>query len=326
MPGRKFNSGDYRFGFNGKENDSEWGSQVIQDYGFRIYNPSIGKFLSVDPLSPEYPELTPYQFAHNTPIWAIDVDGLEGEAATSAEGGRAPSEPQRPPSDRQTSQQTQSQSKTAHSKKPISKSKKPIRLPAPNLYLKAVQTIVELAPLVKERLDENKDDYLEGFRAEVDRQTDQLNDIERQLNHQTDQLKDLASGEKKDDDHITLYRGVSDTHPGYKNAIKGIAIPRGGHSDPGLHNSHDTKSIFTSWSTERWVAEDWALDNKTNHGIVLEKRFKRSSFVGSPDASGESEVLVPGIVVGAKPSVVTKMETKPKFDSKSGKYKDGGSM
>jgi len=84
MPGRKFNSGDYRFGFNGKENDSEWGSQVIQDYGFRIYNPSIGKFLSVDPLSPDYPWYTPYQFAGNTPIRAIDLDGLEEDIVIDA--------------------------------------------------------------------------------------------------------------------------------------------------------------------------------------------------------------------------------------------------
>jgi len=77
MPGRKFNTGDYRHGFNGKENDREWGDQLIQDYGFRLYNPAIGKFLSVDPLAPDYPELTPYQFASNTPLWAIDLDGLE---------------------------------------------------------------------------------------------------------------------------------------------------------------------------------------------------------------------------------------------------------
>ena len=77
MPGRSFDQEKYRFGFNGKENDSEWGSQVIQDYGFRIYNPSIGKFLSVDPLAPSYPWYTPYQFAGNKPIQAIDLDGLE---------------------------------------------------------------------------------------------------------------------------------------------------------------------------------------------------------------------------------------------------------
>lgn len=40
-------------------------------------NPGTGRFLSVDPLAPDYPELTPYQFASNRPIDGIDLDGLE---------------------------------------------------------------------------------------------------------------------------------------------------------------------------------------------------------------------------------------------------------
>jgi uncharacterized protein RhaS with RHS repeats len=43
----------------------------------RIYDPRVGRFLSVDPIAVKYPELTPYQFASNTPIDAIDLDGLE---------------------------------------------------------------------------------------------------------------------------------------------------------------------------------------------------------------------------------------------------------
>jgi hypothetical protein len=43
----------------------------------RIYNPSLGKFLSVDPLAAKYPFQTPYAFAENTPIWATDLDGGE---------------------------------------------------------------------------------------------------------------------------------------------------------------------------------------------------------------------------------------------------------
>lgn len=76
---RSNNFSDYRFGFNGKEADTnkEWGELTHYDYGFRIYNPSIAKFLSVDPLSPEYPWYTPYQFAGNNPIKFIDLDGLE---------------------------------------------------------------------------------------------------------------------------------------------------------------------------------------------------------------------------------------------------------
>ncbi|MBP8850087.1 MAG: hypothetical protein KBG80_05980 [Breznakibacter sp.] len=72
------NSDKYRYGFNGKEKDDkgEWG-MTNYDYGFRIYNPAIAKFLSVDPLTKSYPELTPYQFASNTPIECIDLDGLE---------------------------------------------------------------------------------------------------------------------------------------------------------------------------------------------------------------------------------------------------------
>ena len=83
MAGRKYNQGTYRYGFNGKEEDKEWGSQMIQDYGFRIYNPTIGKFLSVDPLAPDYPWYTPYQFAGNKPIWAADLDGLEEDEKTA---------------------------------------------------------------------------------------------------------------------------------------------------------------------------------------------------------------------------------------------------
>ncbi|MEO5889697.1 MAG: RHS repeat-associated core domain-containing protein [Ferruginibacter sp.] len=79
MSGRHFNSvGNYRYGFNGKENDNEVkGEGNQQDYGMRIYDPRLGRFLSVDPITKKYPELTPYQFASNRPIDGIDRDGLE---------------------------------------------------------------------------------------------------------------------------------------------------------------------------------------------------------------------------------------------------------
>ena len=81
MPGRHYSSANYRYGFNGKENDNDVkgveGSQ--QDYGMRIYDARIGRFLSVDPLMKGYPMLTPYQYASNTPIAAVDKDGEEAE-------------------------------------------------------------------------------------------------------------------------------------------------------------------------------------------------------------------------------------------------------
>jgi RHS repeat-associated protein len=79
QPGRKFSlSTLYRFGFNGKENDNDVkGEGNQQDYGMRIYDPRVSRFLSVDPLMGKYPMLTPYQFTSNSPIAGVDLDGLE---------------------------------------------------------------------------------------------------------------------------------------------------------------------------------------------------------------------------------------------------------
>ncbi len=79
MPNRSYTAGtQFRYGFNGKENDNEVkGTGNQQDYGMRIYDTRLGKFLSVDPLIDKYPELTPYQFANNSPIANIDLDGAE---------------------------------------------------------------------------------------------------------------------------------------------------------------------------------------------------------------------------------------------------------
>jgi RHS repeat-associated protein len=78
LPNRHGSIDTYRYGFNGKEKDDEVKGQGVQyDYGFRIYDTRLGKFLSIDPLTANYPWYTPYQFAGNTPIQAIDLDGLE---------------------------------------------------------------------------------------------------------------------------------------------------------------------------------------------------------------------------------------------------------
>ena len=79
MPGRTYSRSDkYPYGFNGEENDNEVkGDGDQQNYGMRIYDPRIGRFLSVDPITARHPELTPYQFASNRTIDGIGRDGLE---------------------------------------------------------------------------------------------------------------------------------------------------------------------------------------------------------------------------------------------------------
>ena len=87
-------------------------------------------------------------------------------------------------------------------------------------------------------------------------------------------------------------------HPDYLNAKKGMAVPYGGHNDPDAHNMGDYKSIYTSWSFSRNVADYHANKNGAG-GVVLIKRFKLSQTVPSPDGMNEGEMLVPGVVKGA---------------------------
>lgn len=97
----------------------------------------------------------------------------------------------------------------------------------------------------------------------------------------------------------TLYRGVKNTHPGFQEAVQGVARPRQpltGHADPTRHNLGDTRSKFVSFTTDRNVARQFA----GKEGVVLEARVPRSRTVASPDFFNENEVLVLGDVSGAK--------------------------
>jgi hypothetical protein len=60
------------------------GDQI--DYGLRVYDPRVGRFLSVDPLLKSFPWWSPYQFAGNSPISNLDLDGLESFPANRIRG------------------------------------------------------------------------------------------------------------------------------------------------------------------------------------------------------------------------------------------------
>lgn len=90
----KKNSPGYKFGFNGKENDNEVhnaaGTSV--DFGARMIDTRVGRWLKLDPLAGKYPGISPYAFALNTPVQAKDPDGkvvifINGQHAGS--GGTA---------------------------------------------------------------------------------------------------------------------------------------------------------------------------------------------------------------------------------------------
>ncbi|HES59999.1 MAG TPA: hypothetical protein ENO18_06165, partial [Caldithrix sp.] len=44
-------------------------------FGARYYDPEIGRWMAVDPLSDKYPHLNPYNYVGNNPLSNIDNDG-----------------------------------------------------------------------------------------------------------------------------------------------------------------------------------------------------------------------------------------------------------
>ena len=63
-----------RYTYNGKENHSEIGLGWL-DYGARWYDPTIGRFSSVDPLANEFSMWSTYVIGFTNPIRYIDPDG-----------------------------------------------------------------------------------------------------------------------------------------------------------------------------------------------------------------------------------------------------------
>jgi len=78
MPGRSYTSGNLydNYKFTGHERDDEF--DMTLDYmQARMYDPVIGRFLSVDPHASNYPNLSPYAYAANNPLLYIDPDGRD---------------------------------------------------------------------------------------------------------------------------------------------------------------------------------------------------------------------------------------------------------
>ncbi len=68
---------DNKYLYNGKERQEELGLRYY-NYGARFYDPTIGRFTGVDPISDEFPHVSTYNYAENEPIANIDLHGLQG--------------------------------------------------------------------------------------------------------------------------------------------------------------------------------------------------------------------------------------------------------
>lgn len=76
-----------RYLYNGKEKQTT-GDLSYLDYGARMYNPILCRWMNVDPAADRYPNISPYAYCANNPIIYIDPTGMYIEEGSQKEWER----------------------------------------------------------------------------------------------------------------------------------------------------------------------------------------------------------------------------------------------
>ncbi|MCD9612159.1 RHS repeat domain-containing protein [Tenacibaculum maritimum] len=78
VPNRHGQADSYRYGFQGQEKDDEIkGEGNSINYKFRMHDPRVGRFLSLDPLADSFAHNSPYVFSENRVIDGTELEGAE---------------------------------------------------------------------------------------------------------------------------------------------------------------------------------------------------------------------------------------------------------
>ena len=77
---------DYKYKYNGKELQDELGLNMY-DYGARFYDPAIGKFWQIDPMTEQSRRFSSYSYAVDNPVFFIDRDGMFADVLKSENDG-----------------------------------------------------------------------------------------------------------------------------------------------------------------------------------------------------------------------------------------------
>ena len=67
---------DTKYTYNGKELNDDFGLNLYA-YGARYYDASVARFICFDPIAEKFAFVTPYNYAENNPVNAIDLHGLQ---------------------------------------------------------------------------------------------------------------------------------------------------------------------------------------------------------------------------------------------------------
>ena len=73
--GLREDAGVCRYKFGGKELNTDFGLK-LNDFGARWYDPAVGRFASVDPLTESMSSWSPYNYTFNNPLRFADLTGM----------------------------------------------------------------------------------------------------------------------------------------------------------------------------------------------------------------------------------------------------------
>src|SRR5699024_958208 len=65
----------HKYKFNGMEWQDEFDVNVY-DFGARNYDPALGRWMNIDPLTEAMRRHSPYNYAFNNPVYFMDPDGM----------------------------------------------------------------------------------------------------------------------------------------------------------------------------------------------------------------------------------------------------------
>jgi RHS repeat-associated protein len=253
--------------FQGQQFDDDLGINYVE-FRYRNHDPQIGRFIEIDPLSNDYVYNSTYAFSENKVTSHIELEGLESLSIQDVWRSAG------------ISSSTDPMGWLKDFGKGFTKTE---------TYTGALNMIGPMIGAAVAGL--MTDGILSG--------TGVAAEVKGAQSAVTTTTAETTATTTTTEETVTLHRGVNKSSPAFDDALQGNVKPRGGNATPAEHNVGNTKSNYTSWTTDVEVAKNYSL-RPDGGGVVLQTNVPVSSTVPSPSLKSVNLKQSPGVVVNER--------------------------